>query len=1156
MSSADSPVFHDPEGRRWRRVRRTYLFLAVIITALVAVFIASVLANPVLPSFNLRQLASLPRTVDLRPKAPNIPANPGEQKAKKAQAELARELAKLKHIVPGKRRSQIPIVPPPLALPAPIVPISRPLSIGFYINWDESSYESLKRNLDHLDWVIPEWVHLQDPDINQTPIVSDMQNGIPALNWIRETHPQVRILPMVQNLINEKFDGALLARNIADENHRQQLISSLMTFVQDNKFAGVSVDFEEPPAAAQANLLTFMQELHTAFGSKGLLVTQALPFADPGWNYKSYGAASDYTILMAYDQHWAGSDAGPVAAQAWFEQTLVKRMGELDPSKTIIALGNYGYDWSDANPNDAKELTFQEALITARESEATPSFDAASHNPYFEYDEEDESHHKVWYLDAVTAYNQMRAASGYKPAGFAVWRLGSEDPSIWSILGPGQNMSADALRQINYGYLVDFQGSGELLDVMARPQSGARNIDVDPATGFIKSEQITSSPSSYVVARTGDRPGMLALTFDDGPDPKWTPAILDILKRENVPATFFIIGKNGQAYPDLVRRIVNDGHEIGNHTFTHPNLGEIPLSITELELNATQRLIESEVGRSTVLFRPPYFGDAEADKPQEVEPAILAQKLGYIMVGVRIDPSDWQLPVTADQIVSRTIDRAMDNNPETRGEVILLHDSGGDRSATIEALPRLIHDLKARGFRFVPVSDLAGLSRDQVMPVIPTNQRVFTRADAVAFFFLSTGGWTLQWVFLIGILLGLGRLLFVGSLAFAQWLRSRRRERLHAGIDYSPFVSVIVPAYNEELVVGKTIKSLLASEYENFEVIVVDDGSQDNTSQIVRDSFGQTERVRLFTVANAGKAAALNTGLIHASGEIVVALDADTLFAPQTIGALAHRFHDQSLGAIAGNAKVGNRRNIVTRWQALEYITSQNMDRRAFASLNCITVVPGAVGAWRKDVLQRAGGFASDTLAEDQDLTLQIRRLGFKIGYEDTAVAWTEAPDNLRSLARQRFRWAYGTLQCMWKHLDALFRPRYGTLGFIAMPNVWIFQILFPLISPVMDLMLIYALVSTALDRWQQPTGYSSTNLQQVLFYYALFLAIDWVSACFAFVLERKERWRLLWWLFLQRFCYRQVMYYVMIKSVAMAVRGPVVGWGKLERKATAEAGP
>lgn len=1135
--AAESPVFHDPHGRRWRRVRRLWLALSVIVTALAAIFVASVLANPVLPGFNLKAL---------KPRAPSIPANPSERKARKAQADLQRALDKTKYIVPAKRRSHIPVVPPPLTVPAPIVPMTRPLSVGFFVNWDEASYESLKRNLDHLDWVIAEWSRLRDDATS--PLVTDVHT--PALNWIRINHPQVRIMPMVQNFVNDKWDGELLARAVADEPHRQALIAALTTFVQQNSFAGVCVDFEEPPVASQTNLLTFVQELHSTFAAKGLLVVQALPFNDGDWNYKAYSAAIDYVVLMAYDQHWTNSDAGPIAAQDWFERNLAGRFHELDPTKTIVALGNYGYDWSE-HDNDAREITFQEALITARESEAAPFFDPDAYNDYFEYADDDQSQHKVWFLDAVTAFNQMRAASGYKPAGFGIWRLGSEDPSVWSIVGTTQNNSAEVLRSINYGYDVDFEGDGELLKVMSRPQKGARDLELDPATGFIKSERFTALPSSYVIQRTGDRPGLIALTFDDGPDPRWTPAILDILKRENVPATFFIIGKNGQAYPELVRRIANEGYEIGNHTFTHPNLGEMPASLTELELNATQRLIESEIGRSTVLFRPPYFGDAEADKPQEVEPAIVAQNLGYIMVGVRIDPNDWRPGVTADQIVSRTVDRAMDTNPETRGQVILLHDAGGDRSATVEALPRLIHELKTRGFRFVAVSDLAGLSRDQVMPVIPSNESVYTHADAITFFFLSTGGWVLQWVFLIGILLGLARLLFVGSLALGQWFRSRRRQRARAGSDYTPFVSIFVPAYNEELVIESTIRSLLASDYPAYEIIVIDDGSQDNTSKVITEGFANEDRVKLFTVANAGKAAALNTGLRYARGEIVIALDADTIFERQTVGALAHRFYDKRLGAIAGNAKVGNRVNLVTRWQALEYITSQNMDRRAFASLNCITVVPGAVGAWRKDLLVEAGGFQSDTLAEDQDLTLRIRRLAYTIGYEENAIAWTEAPHSLRSLAKQRFRWAYGTLQCMWKHREALFRPRYGALGFVAMPNVWIFQILFSLISPVMDLMLVYVLIAAALDRWQQPNGYSSTNLQQVLFYYALFLAIDWLSAGFAFLLERRERWRLLWWLFLQRFCYRQVMYYVMIKSVAMAIRGPIVGWGKLERKAT-----
>src|SRR6266581_9280437 len=348
------------------------------------------------------------------------------------------------------------------------------------------------------------------------------------------------------------------------------------------------------------------------------------------------------------------------------------------------------------------------------------------------------------------------------------------------------------------------------------------------------------------------------------------------LKQENVPATFFVIGKNGQNHPELVRRMVNEGHEVGNHTFTHPNLGQIPGAVTVLELNATQRLIESITGRSTVLFRPPYFGDAEADTPEEVEPAIIAQKLNYVMVGLRIDPGDWKPGVTANEIVQKTIDRAMDKNSETRGQVVLLHDSGGEREATVEALPRLIHELRARGFKFVLVSDLAGWTRDQVMPPLPPSQSVYTRTDALAFLFFSTVGWLLQWAFIIGIVLGLGRLGVIGALAFAQWVRSRRRERTHSGGRCVPFVSIIVPAYNEERVIEGTIRSLLNSDSDKCEIIVVDDGSHDRTSEVVREHFADESLVRLFTVPNAGKASALNFGLHYAQGDIIVALDADT----------------------------------------------------------------------------------------------------------------------------------------------------------------------------------------------------------------------------------------------------------------------------------------
>lgn len=1155
LSPANLPIFFDLKGRRWPRVRGAWFIALVLITLLAGVFITSVIINPILPKLNLRSAAALPHAADTRLQSPPLVVTRKEQQALRAQTALRREIAKT-GIVPAKRPSQIKVTAP-VSTSASMNSDGtgsqgKPLSIGFYVNWDDSSYSSLKRNLQQLDWLVPEWVRLGDANTNNgDPLVCDIDPK--ALDLIRRESPQMPILPLVQNYKDEKWNSELLARAVDDEASRLRLVVALLRLVEENKFGGVTIDLEEVPAASQANLLRFMTELHESFHQRGFTIAQAVPFDNPDWNYKEYAAVTDYLMLMGYDEHWQTSQQGSIAGQNWFEQTLARRMSELDPAKTILCVGSYGYNWTDG-VSEAEDITFQEAVLAARDSNAEIKFDPATSNPQFSYDEEDGTHHTVWFLDAVTAYNEMRAGGSYHPAGYALWRLGSEDPSLWQVFGShSADSGPEALRQIRYGYDIDFEGTGEILQVTSEPQDGTREVTTE-ANGFVTAETYTRIPSSYVITRAGDHPGLVALTFDDGPDAQWTPRILDVLKHEGVPASFFIIGENGQANPELVKRIVREGHDIGNHTFTHPNLGEIPTRVTELELNATERLIESLTGRSTMLFRPPYFGDAEPTTPDEVEPIVTAKRLGYITVGLHVDPDDWALP-GAQEIVNHTIAGVTNKSADEdqRGQIVLLHDGGGDRAQTVEALPQIIEQLKARGYRFVTVSELAGLQQAQTMPPVVERDSFMPRANSVTFSILSTGGWFLHWLFIAGIVLGIARLLFIGALALAQKARARKREANVAGAAFNPFVSVIVPAYMEERVVAKTIRTLLASDYQNYEIIVVDDGSPDLTSEVVREEFNGDARVRLFTIENSGKAEALSFGLRHAQGEVIIGLDADTLFDAQTISALAHRFADPTIGAVAGNAKVGNRINTVTRWQALEYITAQNLDRRAFASLNCITVVPGAVGAWRKSLLELAGGFSSDTLAEDQDLTLRVRKLGYKIGYEESAIAWTEAPDTLDGLSRQRFRWSFGTLQCMWKHKGALFNPRYGSLGFIAMPNVWIFQILFPLISPVMDLMMLWSLVSAVINRLEHGAEYNSSNLKQVLFYYALFLLVDWSAAAFAYMLERREQWSLLWWLFLQRFGYRQVMYKVMVKTVVAAWRGAIVGWGKLERKATAE---
>lgn len=1154
------PVFQDTKGRRGRVFSYSSVIVATVVTVLLALFVVSVLVNPFLPQVHLKPLAVLPQQPDL---PFHLPETPLSKKAALLKQIGDRARKEQYDRDDARRRNTADREMLAAAKPGPANTARRdgnPLAIGFYVNWDDSSYASLNSNIDALDWVVPEWIRLSGNA--DEPLVLDIDEK--AMDLIQREKPQMPVLPLLQNYKNEQWNSDILVRSISTDAERRQLIASLLAVIEKNRFGGITVDLEEIPAASQPDLFTFVKELRAEFQPRGLILAEAVPFNDPGWNYKAYASITDYLMLMAYDEHWSTGTAGPVAGQDWFDSTLKKRMAELSPAQTIVCFGNYGYNWAN-DKSEAETVSFQESLITARESLDSPAeikFDPVSKNPYFSYTEDDGKEHSVWFLDAATAYNEINSSGQYHVAGLALWRLGSEDPSLWKVFGADRQAAVpDDLASIKYGYDVDFRGTGEILQVISQPQDGVRELNLD-VSGMIAGQVYKQLPSSYVIQRTGDKVGKIVLTFDDGPDPVWTPKVLDILKQENVKAAFFIVGSNGQANPDLVKRIVAEGHEIGNHSFTHPNLGEVPSQITDLELNATQRLIESLTGHSTRLFRAPYFGDAEPRTPDEVEPTVQAQNLGYISIGLHLDPDDWKLKNddgsqhTAGQMVDEILKQAAITTPEERGNIILMHDSGGDRSATIEALPQIIHELRNRGFEFTTVADLANISSDEAMPPVPQDQSFYAKTDAYVFYGVSVAGWLMQWLFLIGIVLGLGRMLVIGVLAFAQYMRSRRREHTHFGEQFQPFVSVIVPAYNEEKVIERTIDSLLASDYENFEVLVVDDGSADRTYETALAAFGGNSRVSVFRKENGGKAEALNFGWRKAKGEILIALDADTIFTSGTIAALAHRFADPAMGAVAGNAKVGNRINVVTKWQALEYVTSQNFDRRAFASLNCITVVPGSVGAWRRTVLEETGGFSNDTLAEDQDLTIQVRKLGYTIGYEENAIGLTEAPDSLRDLAKQRFRWSYGTLQCMWKHKDALLDPRYGKLGFVAMPNVWIFQVFFPLISPIMDLMFIWSLISALIGFLEHQKEYTSTpsNLNHVFFYYALFLAVDWIGAFAAFLMEKREQKWLLGWLLVQRFGYRQVMYWVMVKSIYTAIHGAFVGWGKLERKATVTA--
>jgi peptidoglycan-N-acetylglucosamine deacetylase len=1146
----EHPVFFDPDNKRWPRLRRGVYLSGLALTVLFGALILSILVSPALLPLKFPEPEANARVAPPDPKI----ETPEQRRLRVYKQKLEAERL--------KRAQAVRVRPSPK-------PESNPLTVAFFVPWDDASPSSLKLNVSNpdisMDVVIADWLHLDSSDGTLTTVVKEKDREIDylnldqeALNFIRTTRPDTRVLAMVNNFSDSDWQADKLDAMLANPQARARCIEQLLDTAQANRLQGVSIDFENILDKSQPVLLQFLTELRAALQPAGLEISINLPANNDSFNYARISELTDYVILMVYDQHYASKDAGPVAAIDWFTDILTMRQRDVPASKLIVAIGNYAYDWPEGGLPATQ--TFQEALTKARENEVEQiELDPAALNPtfrYVSYDDPDKPEaHTVWMLDAVSAFNQVAVARSFAARGVALWRLGSEDPSLWSFFGrnlPPDANTAAQLANMVYGYDLDYEGRGEILRLEAAPQAGTRAVQFDAARGLITSESIAraSMPSPYVIQRYGYAPRKLALTFDDGPDPEWTPKVLDALKQANAPATFFVIGLNAEQYPALVRREVAEGHELGNHTFTHPNIANISNTQFGLELSATRVLMESLVGRRTYLFRPPYAEDSEPVTPDEVRPLESVSDRGFLTVGMQIDPDDWRQP-GVEAIVNAVIKKAGDSN-SPGGNIILLHDAGGDRSETIAALPVLISEMRKRGFEFVTISGLLGKTRDEVMPLIDTRSQWRAMADRAAFDVINFFIKLIRWLFLIGITLGIARLLLIGTLAvIEQW-----RER-HAVYDpgYSPTVAVIVPAYNEAKVIVQTITSLLASDHPpHFEIVVVDDGSTDATYSRVKEAFGDEARVCLFSKANGGKAAALNFGVAHTDAEIVIALDADTIFARDTMSKLVRHFADPQTGAVAGNAKVGNRINLLTRWQALEYITSQNLDRRAFNLLNCVTVVPGAVGAWRRELVLKAGGFTHETLAEDADLTMVIRKMGYSIAYEDEAMALTEAPDTVRGFVKQRYRWMYGTLQAVWKHKDALFRPRYGALGFLALPNVFIFQVLFPLISPAMDLLMLVTVATTAVDRWQHPAEFSADSLKRAVFYYAIFMAMEFLAAALAFILEYKENRRLLVWLFLQRFFYRQLMYYVAIKSTFASLRGIAVGWNKLERKATVKA--
>jgi peptidoglycan-N-acetylglucosamine deacetylase len=1146
--SSPKQIFYDPDRKRWRRLRLLIDGSVIAITLLGIFFVAGIIRGSSVPTVALPEVKK--------------PYHALKESQKRKQVRHANTHRKTK-----KPASQV------------VLNADEGIRGAFYVQWDAASFASLKEYYPQIDLLFPEWLHVLTADgrlqsvTEQNTFYDVMDKGKArqvdekVMPFLKGEKAQTEVLPLVNNYdsIKNQWDPDATAKFMGDAEARQRFRKELLAFLATDQYRGITLDIEAYPDSARGDYLTLVQELYGDLHGKGLKLYIAVPVNDKDFDYAGVAQNADGIILMNYDEHYPGGNPGAVASQEWFVNNLRDALKVIPREKIIAAVGNYGYDWAmkkdqkkGTPPAAVHNVSVQDAWLEAKESESDIDFDNDSMTPHFAYLDENNSRHDVWFLDGVTALNQMRGAKQLGINTFALWRLGSEDRSLWAVWDkPGEAGAPEALKNVPPGQDVDIEGQGEIIRIDSRPASGEREISVDNDSKLVDEESFKTMPSPYTVDLYGSSRNKIAITFDDGPDPEWTPKILDVLKQKGVKGTFFLIGIEAEKYGAVTKRIYSEGHEIGNHTFTHPDISNISKRYFEVELNLTESLFESKLGVKPVLFRPPYSIDQEPDTEDQVRPLELSQDMGFITVGDKLDPNDWRDNPrrTADEIVQDVMANLPPCAPTnlTCGNILLLHDGGGNRAETVKALPVIIDQLRAKGYEVVPVSELLGKTRADVMPALSPKERWAARVDSVSFALFTGVSTLIILVFFVGDVLMSARLVLIGALA----IFDRLRRRAPVDPNYEPSVAVLIPAYNEEKVIERTVRSVLDSDYAHLRAIVIDDGSSDATVEVCRQAFSKEiaeGRVTVLSKPNSGKAAALNFGLEHVTEEIFVGIDADTIIAADAVSKLVPHFEDARVAAMAGNAKVGNRVNLWTRWQALEYITSQNFERRALNTLNAVSVVPGAIGAWRTAGVRAAGGYHHDTVAEDADLTMALLEAGYRVNYEDRALAYTEAPTTANGLMRQRFRWSFGIMQAVWKHKAAV--KRKGALGWVALPNMVIFQVLLPLVSPFIDVMFVVGAISYFIDKYRHPESANPADFHKLVVYFAIFMVIDFIASSIAFTLERqqpggKRDFLLLGHVWLQRFAYRQVFSLVLVKTLKRVIDGRSFAWDKLERTAT-----
>ena len=1062
----------------------------------------------------------------------------------------------------------------------------------FFTTNTEKSLISLKENAKDIDKIVLPWLLVIKADGKILAQKIDHPYSLTVDEIIQKNNPSITKTLLLsdinytQPVYENRYNGSVFRQLIDNQDLQDEFVSSLVGKLKDCSCKGVVIELGQDTVNKKYEQYgRFLKKIYKSLQSNKLSLDAKVNIYDDAKTVKIGRENTDSLILEGYQESFFSKNPATAVdpdsyqnksklqpLQTNFEQ-LGKLLNAFPGVKYSLALPTQSVDLFlyNGNPSWHGQITFGEVGEIIEKYKPSIIYNSITGLSSFEYTDQKGQTHRIVINDSTTYYNQLYNINNLsnQPTNIAVENIGYEEPSTWDLLQSSDLETGKDLikNKLQFDTKVDIVGSGVINKLKQNPQYGSRDISF--VGDKIMDTKITKLPTKAVVSKTGYKTGYIALTFDDGPDPKYTPQILDLLKQNNIKASFFTLGSNILDYPEIASRIVKEGHLLGNHTYTHPRLKNADNTQLINEAESTQKAIKEITNYTPKYFRTPYndFGDYETNG--DLGPPRVLDGLNMKISESDLNSHDYDTQDT-NQIIN-FVKTGFDPNKSSQ---VLFHDSGGfTRESTIQALPEIIKFFRQKNYKFVTVEELDKLSQNETINDLNDNTPTTSSFPKLVFLQLI-GKSDLVFRILLLIATSLGAIrLFVLLIGLYKHFSKKDLQQLTAEQSQPlPAVSVLIPSYNEEKVICSTIDSILNSNYPNLEIIVIDDCSTDNSLRLVQEKYHTNYKVSILTKPNGGKAEALNFGIRSAKHDFIVSMDADTVFLPDTINKMMQKFADPKVGGVAGFVEIGNdyfyqkakggsqaknaKFNWLTTCQRLEYIFGQNFDKQAYDGLGCVIVVPGAIGAWRKQVVLDVGGYKTDTLAEDTDLTVRILRSGWDIKYCKDAFCVTEAPETIRQFWKQRIRWQFGTLQVIFKNLDIVFQPQHKAVSMFAIPYLF-FNFFSMLVSPIANLPFFILLVKLYIGAkvgLLAFNGNDQVSIRWMFVFIVGYLSIEYISTIFAIWQYRlKGKWILLAFIPLQILVFRLLILVITVTSILKAFEGKAVGWGHLQRTGNAQ---